>query len=127
MKNDQVTFGAGFNRNDSVNRTFGAQMHSGGLLSSRRDSIRLQQSGVGGGNHRNLSSNLNSEEMGIIKNNPLLKHYPNINDASGFISDLSNSNSECDEDHIIDKSGIIKNILVIFFFLNFYQIFNLTS
>lgn len=126
MKNDQVTFGAGFSRNGSVISSFGGKLRSGSMISgsSRRDSGRLQQaSSTVTGNGRNA----NGEEMGIIKNNPLLKHYPNLNDNSGFVSDLSNSNSECDDDHNIDTNGIIINVIffLYLFIINSIIIFNL--
>lgn len=104
VKNDQVTFGAGFSRSGSVS-TFGSQIHTGGSLmsgGSRRSSMRLQQSAASG----------SVEEMGIIKNNPLLKHYPNLSDNSGFTSDLSNSNSECDDEIALESAAgmMIKSV-----------------
>lgn len=106
VKNDQVTFGAGFSRSGSVS-TYGSQIHTGGSLmsgagGSRRSSIRLQQSAASG----------SVEEMGIIKNNPLLKHYPNLSDNSGFTSDLSNSNSECDDEIALESAAgmMIKSV-----------------
>lgn len=74
-KNDQVTFGTGFVRNDSAYSLSNLVDQPG----SRRNSSGIK------------------EEMGIVKNNPLLKHFPNLNDHNGFASDLSNSNSECEE------------------------------
>ena len=50
--------------------------------------------------HILTNNNINSDDMIIIKNNPLLKHYPNLSDNSGFMSDLSNSNSECDDERM---------------------------
>lgn len=106
VKNDQVTFGAGFSRSGSVS-TFSSQIHTGGSMmsggaGSRRSSIRLQQSAAPG----------SVEEMGIIKNNPLLKHYPNLSDNSGFTSDLSNSNSECDDEIALETAAgmMIKSV-----------------
>ncbi|XP_055836730.1 uncharacterized protein LOC129905304 [Episyrphus balteatus] len=75
-KNDQVTFGAPFHRNGSV--------YSAASLSPE---------------HR-LNGGHIKEEMGIVKNNPLLQHFPNLSDHhSGFTSDISNSNSECEDVH----------------------------
>lgn len=88
QQNDEVTFGNGFSRS-SYDRSSGSMVGSGGIVDR----------------HKNLSRNmalngLGNEEQGIIKSNPLLKHYPSLSDNSGFISDMSNSNSECGEDRI---------------------------
>uniref|UniRef100_A0A1B0GKH4 Putative conserved plasma membrane protein n=1 Tax=Lutzomyia longipalpis TaxID=7200 RepID=A0A1B0GKH4_LUTLO len=81
--NDQVTYGPGFHRNGGSS-----------LYGSKSYSPRNQ-----GSNMRNVTGgNLVGEEMGIIKSNPLLKHFPNLSDNSGFMSDQSNSNSEFDDD-----------------------------
>lgn len=101
MKNDQVTFGPGYKRNDSITG-FGTN-RSG--LDSERASARKQ---IG---HRGMPDTINGEEMGIVKNNPLLRHYPSLSDNSGFTSDLSNSNSECDDDRMID-ANFMKNVSV---------------
>lgn len=103
MKNDQVTFGPGYKRNDSITG-FGTN-RSG--LDSERASGRAsgrQQNG-----RRGMPDTINGEEMGIVKNNPLLRHYPSLSDNSGFTSDLSNTNSECDDDRMID-GNFIKNV-----------------
>lgn len=84
QQNDQVTFGAGISRS-----VFGGQTRSS-LLS--RSSLNGSQRGPG---PTGPGLNLHTEEMGIIKSNPLL-NYPNL-DNSGFVSDTSNSNSEFDE------------------------------
>lgn len=87
QQNDEVTFGNGFNRS-SYDRSSGSI--SGAVLPDRHNNL-----------NRNMSLNgLGSEEQGIVKSNPLLKHYPNLNDNSGFVSDMSNSNSDCGDDHI---------------------------
>lgn len=99
MKNDQVTFGPGYKRNDSITG-FGTN-RSG--LGSERTSGR-QQNG-----HRGMPETLNGEEIGIVKNNPLLRHYPSLSDNSGFTSDMSNSNSECDDDRLVDAT-FMKNV-----------------
>lgn len=75
--NDQVTFGNGFNRGN-YNRSI-SSINGDRLRNSARD---VSLNGLG------------NEEHGIVKNNPLLKHYPNLSDNSGFTSDLSNSNSD---------------------------------
>lgn len=107
MKNDQISFGPTFNRNGSVNQAFnngGNSNNGGGANRIRNGNIERQ------GSYRSttIGGNLNGDEIGIIKSNPLLKHYPNLNDNSGFISDLSNSNSECDDEHSNDKHFDIK-------------------
>lgn len=95
QQNDEVTFGNGFNRS-SYDRSSGSI--TGGVLPDRHKNL-----------NRNMSLNgLGNEEQGIIKNNPLLKHYPNLGDNTGFISDMSNSNSECGEEHITHE--ILKNV-----------------
>lgn len=125
MKNDQVTFGAGFSRSGSLS-TYGSQLNAGSLMSggSRRNSGRMLHSptvsgGVGGG----VDGNVEESNAGIVKNNPLLKHYPlglgvgggaGCGDGSGFSSsagDLSNSNSECDDDMAIENATMLmKNV-----------------
>lgn len=91
--NDQVTFGNGFSRgsyNRSVSSTAGDRHRSSG---------------------RDVSLNgLGSEEHGVVKSNPLLKHYPNLSDNSGFASDLSNSNSERDDERAITSDISAKNV-----------------
>lgn len=78
-KNDQVTFGVPFTRSGSL--------YSTGSLTAVNES-----------RSRTSLSSLN-EELGIIKSNPLLQHYPQLNDQiSGFTSDISNSASECEAD-----------------------------
>ncbi|XP_062544650.1 uncharacterized protein LOC134211611 [Armigeres subalbatus] len=98
QQNDQVTFGVGLS--SQVN-PFASQPHNSFI--GRGGSQR--QSGATGG-HRGLTTALNvglhAEEMGIVKNNPLLKHFPNLSDNSGFISDNSNSVSEFEDERTID-------------------------
>lgn len=106
QQNDEVTFGNGFNRS-SYDRSSGS-ITGAGVLPDRHKNL-----------NRNMSLNgLGNEEQGIIKSNPLLKHYPNLSDNSGFISDMSNSNSECGEEHITHE--LLKNVT---FHLNFFNIF----
>ncbi|XP_023159406.1 uncharacterized protein LOC101449223 [Ceratitis capitata] len=78
-KNDQVTFGAPFNRSGSI----------------------YSATSMGTSNEPRSRASIGSlkEEMGIIKNNPLLQHFPQLGEHnSGFASDISNSNSECEMD-----------------------------
>lgn len=78
-KNDQVTFGAPFTRSGSL-------YSAGSIATSNEPRSRASLSSM-------------KEEMGIVKNNPLLQHFPQLNDHhSGFTSDISNSNSECEMD-----------------------------
>lgn len=103
-QNDQVTFGAGISCG-----MFGGQTRSS-LITNLSSTIngsqrRTGSSIIGGGTTNGL--NLHTEEMGIIKSNPLLKHYPNLaaSDNSGFVSDNSNSNSEFDDDFSIEQDS----------------------
>ncbi|XP_073844648.1 shavenoid [Musca autumnalis] len=78
-KNDQVTFGAPFTRSGSLYSV-------GSMATSNEPRSRGSLSSL-------------KEEMGIVKNNPLLQHFPQLNDHhSGFTSDISNSASECEMD-----------------------------
>lgn len=95
--NDQVTFGNGFNRTGS---TFSNTGH-GNMLGARGMSHQNSQR-----SSRRSNGSINEEEMNIVKSNPLLKHYPNLSDNSGFISDMSNSNSECDDDRRLDAEQL---------------------
>ncbi|XP_054089877.1 uncharacterized protein LOC105221417 [Zeugodacus cucurbitae] len=83
-KNDQVTFGTSFNR-------------SGSLYSA---------TSMGTSNEQRSRTSIGSlkEEMGIIKSNPLLQHFPQLSEHnSGFASDISNSNSECEMDSTLQE------------------------
>ncbi|XP_070066237.1 uncharacterized protein sha isoform X2 [Drosophila virilis] len=82
-KNDQVTYGAPFSRVGSV-----YSANSMGL-------------GHGSGNEAGTRASMASlkDDLGIVKNNPLLQHFPQLGERehnSGFASDISNSNSECE-------------------------------
>lgn len=97
QQNDQVTFGAGISRS-----VFGGQSRSSILSRSLNGSQRGPGTATGPG------LNMHTEEIGIIKSNPLLKHYPNLqmaSDNSGFVSDTSNSNSEFDDDFSITQDS----------------------
>ncbi|XP_026836668.1 uncharacterized protein LOC6547170 isoform X2 [Drosophila erecta] len=88
-KNDQVTYGAPFSRVGSI--------YSSNSL------------GLGNGNESNTRTSIGSlkEDMGIVKNNPLLQHFPQLSERehnSGFASDISNSNSECEMEEKIKLS-----------------------
>ncbi|XP_052838907.1 uncharacterized protein LOC128254118 isoform X1 [Drosophila gunungcola] len=91
-KNDQVTYGAPFSR-------------VGSIYSSN-------SMGLGNGNDSNTRTSMGSlkEDMGIVKNNPLLQHFPQLSERehnSGFASDISNSNSECEMDEKIKTSVLV--------------------
>lgn len=104
--NDQVTFGNGFTNNGNYSRT--SQSTNG---TNGGNGVNDRHKNLGS---RNMSLNgLSGEEMGIVKNNPLLKHYPNLSDNSGFTSDMSNSNSnsECDDERAINHE-IMKNVCI---------------
>lgn len=112
--NDQVTFGNGnYSRpSQSLNGGNGSVRGGGGASSLGTNSL----------SNRNILLNGSScGEMGVIKNNPLLKHYPNLNDNSGFISDMShsNSNSECDDEREITKNVI--HFIIFIFHIIFLQ------
>lgn len=84
-KNDQVTFGTPFNRSGSV--------YSVTSIATTTNDGKRSRNSVG----NVLGCGHLKEEMGIIKNNPLLQQFPNLSDHhSGFSSDISNSNSECE-------------------------------
>lgn len=96
-QNDQVKYGQGFSRSGNYNRS----------ISLTNDIGEHRMSGSA----RKMSLNgLGNEEQGVVKSNPLLKHYPNLSDNSGFTSDMSNSNSECDDDRAISHEIISKNV-----------------
>ncbi|XP_029408035.2 uncharacterized protein LOC105230656 [Bactrocera dorsalis] len=83
-KNDQVTFGAPFNRSGSI----------------------YSATSMGTSNEPRSRTSIGSlkEEMGIVKSNPLLQHYPQLSEHnSGFASDISNSNSECEMDGTLQE------------------------
>ncbi|XP_055379410.1 putative uncharacterized protein DDB_G0282133 [Condylostylus longicornis] len=92
-KNDQVTFGVPFTRTGSS--------YSINSVNDHRNSQRSHS--------RSLNSPVSGlkEDIGVIKNNPLLKHFPSLSDHSGFTSDLSNSNSEF-EDNQSSKNEKLK-------------------
>lgn len=96
QQNDEVTFGNGFTRS-GYDRTSGSM--NGGGLSDRHGNL-----------NRNMSLNgLGNEEQGVIKSNPLLKHYPNLSDNSGFISEMSNSTLDC-EDGRVNSHEVFKSV-----------------
>lgn len=93
-KNDQVAFGQGFMRMSGGGGGGGSSIYgskSGGSIAGRNNSLR------NGGSMRSLSASTPREEMGIIKSNPLLKHFPNLHDSSD--AEMNNSsNNELDDD-----------------------------
>ncbi|KAH8372910.1 hypothetical protein KR009_007886 [Drosophila setifemur] len=91
-KNDQVTYGAPFSRVGSI--------------------YSANSMGLGNGNDSNTRTSIGSlkDDMGIVKNNPLLQHFPQLGDRelnSGFASDISNSNSECEMEEKIKTSALV--------------------
>lgn len=102
-KNDQVAFGQGFMRmsgggggGGGGSSIYGSK--SGGSIAGRNNSLR------NGGSMRSLSASTPREEMGIIKSNPLLKHFPNLHDSSD--AEMNNSsNNELDDDSVPGGSG----------------------
>ncbi|XP_058066199.1 uncharacterized protein LOC131215820 [Anopheles bellator] len=102
QQNDQVTFGVGMGTTVSP---FGGQARAS-FIGRNALGGSQRQSGPGGGPggpHRGLTNvGLHAEEIGIVKSNPLLKHFPNLSDNSGFISDNSNSVSEFEDDITTD-------------------------
>lgn len=95
-KNDQVAFGQGFVRMASGG--------GGGSIygSKSGSSIGGRNNQRNSGSMRSLSASTPREEMGIIKSNPLLKHFPNLNDASDV--ELHSAN-ELDEESVHGGSG----------------------
>ncbi|KAH8261598.1 hypothetical protein KR044_012106, partial [Drosophila immigrans] len=88
-KNDQVTFGAPFSRVGSIYSANSMGLGSGNDAATRASMASLK------------------DDMGIVKNNPLLQHFPQLGERehnSGFASDISNSNSECEMEEKIKTS-----------------------
>lgn len=86
-KNDQVAYGQGFMRTGGGSSIYGSKSGSSIAGRSQRN---------GGGSMRSLSAATPREEMGIIKSNPLLKHFPNLNEFSDV--EMNGSGNELDED-----------------------------
>ncbi|KAL9699084.1 hypothetical protein quinque_002525 [Culex quinquefasciatus] len=114
QQNDQVTFGVGLGSHQVS--PFGGQTRNSfigrggvGVGSQRQSGAAVGTVGAG---HRGISTALNvglhAEEMGIVKNNPLLKHFPNLSDNSGFISDNSNSVSEFEDELTVDGDKMMQ-------------------
>uniref|UniRef100_A0A182IZZ2 Uncharacterized protein n=1 Tax=Anopheles atroparvus TaxID=41427 RepID=A0A182IZZ2_ANOAO len=101
QQNDQVTFGVGMGAAVSP---FGGQARASFIGRNALGGSQRQGGGPAVGGHRGLGNNvgLHAEEMGIVKSNPLLKHFPNLSDNSGFMSDNSNSVSEFEDDLTTD-------------------------
>ncbi|CAD7077306.1 unnamed protein product [Hermetia illucens] len=97
-KNDQITYGVPFSRTESF--------YSG--ITEARNSQRSNRSQIlGGGN------GMGNDEMGIVKNNPLLRHFTSLSDNSGFVSDRSNSNSECDDGKKSDRTKNLQTSAIV--------------
>lgn len=97
-KNDQVAFGQGFMRmggGGGGSSIYGSKSNSS--LTGRNSQNR-------NGSMRSLSASTPREEMGIIKSNPLLKHFPNLNDSDVEMANNS-SNNELDEESVRGGSG----------------------
>ncbi|XP_023032086.2 uncharacterized protein LOC6643380 [Drosophila willistoni] len=91
-KNDQVTYGAPFSRVGSI-----YSAHSLGMGGNEASAGRPSMNGL-------------KDDLGIVKNNPLLQHFPQLGDReqnSGFASDISNSNSECEMEEKIKTSVLV--------------------
>ncbi|XP_064547956.1 uncharacterized protein sha [Drosophila montana] len=91
-KNDQVTYGAPFSRVGSIYSANSMGLGHGG-------------SGNEAGTRASMASL--KDDLGIVKNNPLLQHFPQLGERehnSGFASDISNSNSECEMEEKIKSS-----------------------
>lgn len=93
-KNDQVAFAQGFMRMAPGNGGSSIYGSKSGSSIGGRNSLR---NGAAGSSMRSLTSAQPREEMGIIKSNPLLKHFPNLNDSSDVEMNNGSSN-ELDEE-----------------------------
>ena len=92
--NSQVSFGAGISAPISG---FYKQEGTGVFMDPNRMSLRTSNS------LRSIGPHLEPHEANVIKNNPLLKHFPMANDNAGFISDSSLS----DHDNLDTGNNII--------------------
>lgn len=96
----EVTFGAGISATSSnSNNMFMDQSRSNSNL---RGNIR--------GSYRSGGSGP-MDEMNVVKKNPLLKHFPNLSDNSGFMSDTSNSTLDFDDDNMLDSKVKTRKII----------------
>ncbi|XP_049542697.1 uncharacterized protein LOC125955601 [Anopheles darlingi] len=102
QQNDQVTFGVGLG--PTTVSPFGGQARASFIGRNALGGSQRQNGPAGAaGPHRGLANvGLHTEEMGIVKSNPLLKHFPQLSDNSGFMSDNSNSVSEFEDDITTD-------------------------
>ncbi|XP_050093942.1 uncharacterized protein LOC126576679 [Anopheles aquasalis] len=102
QQNDQVTFGVGLG--PTTVSPFGGQARASFIGRNALGGSQRQNGPPGAsGPHRGLANvGLHTEEMGIVKSNPLLKHFPQLSDNSGFMSDNSNSVSEFEDDITTD-------------------------
>lgn len=90
-KNDQVTYGAPFSRVGSI---YSANSMGLGSVNGNEAGTRASMASL-------------KDDLGIVKNNPLLQHFPQLGERehnSGFVSDISNSNSECEMEEKIKVS-----------------------
>lgn len=116
-KPDDLAFAAAFSRNGSIVSTYAGQNHSimGGGRSIGHESGRRSLSGHPLHRSSSLNGSMNiksipSEEMMIVKNNPLLNHFSNVSD----MSEMSLSNSDGDEDKM-RKVERLKHVSLITF------------
>lgn len=96
-KNDQVTYGAPFSRVGSIYSANSLGLGNGTDAATRASMASLK------------------EDLGIVKNNPLLQHFPQLGERehnSGFASDISNSNSECEMEEKIKVGTALASLLV---------------
>lgn len=105
-QNDQVKYGQGFSRSGNYNRSISS---TNGMGEGR----------VSGSSRKMSLKGLGDEEPGLVKSNPLLKHYPNLSDNSGFTTDMSNSNSECDDERAMNHEIMSKNVSFLNFSISF--------
>lgn len=121
-KPDDISYGAAFSRNGSIVSTYAGQNHSminGGVGGDGGDHGRSlgheggRRSLSGHPGHRGTKNgcininNIPSEEMMVVKNNPLLNHFSNMSE----MCDMSQSNSDGDEEkmRMVEK---LKNVSV---------------
>ena len=89
----EVTFGAGISATSlNPNNIFMDQSRSNSNL---RGNLR-------GSSYRSGGSSGPMDEINVVKKNPLLKHFSNLSDNSGFMSDTSNSTLDFDDDNMLD-------------------------
>ena len=104
----EVTFGAGISatsQSSNPNSSFPSRANT-----SLRGNLR-------GSSYRSVGAGP-MDELNIVKKNPLLKHFPNLSDNSGFMSDTSNSTLDFDDENILDSKVKILRLLLYYNVLN---------